>query len=178
MAAPGPRLFVAAWPPAAVGDTLAGIPRDPEPGVTWEPPDLAHVTLRFLGPCDPHTAAAALATLASPVATARFGPAVVMLGPSVVCVPVAGLDPLAADVVACTSDIGQPPDDRRFVGHLTIARVRRNASCTAVGHRVSGSFTVGSVALVRSDPPTASRPVRCYTTLATFDLTTRLAPGP
>jgi RNA 2',3'-cyclic 3'-phosphodiesterase len=176
MAAVGPRLFVAAWPPAAASDTLAGIPRDSEPGVIWQAPELAHVTLRFLGPCDPHAAAAALTTLTSPVATAEFGPAVAMLGPAVVCVPVAGLDALATDVVACTSGIGRPPEDRRFVGHLTIARVRRDANCTAVGHRVSGSFTVDSVSLVRSDLPTATRTDRRYTTLATFDLVPKPKP--
>jgi hypothetical protein len=78
---------------------MAGLPRHSAPGVVWEPPDLAHVTLRFLGPCDLDIAMTALANLRSPSATAVLGPEVAMLGPSVVCVPVAGVDGLAADSV-------------------------------------------------------------------------------
>jgi len=156
---------------------MAGLPHHSAPGVVWEPPDLAHVTLRFLGPCDPDIAMTALADLRSPSATAVLGPEVAMLGPSVVCVPVAGVDGLAADVLACTAGIGQPPDHRQFVGHLTVARVRQGAVCPLVGHQVAASFAVGSVALVRSDPPSATHPIRRYVTVATFDLESGSAPG-
>ena len=44
---------------------------------------------------------------------------------TVVCVPVAGLDELAAAVPRPTAAIGEPPDPRRFAGHLTLARLRR-----------------------------------------------------
>jgi 2'-5' RNA ligase len=163
-----PRLFVAVWPPAPVVAALAALPRGDAPGVVWEPPDLAHVTLRYLGPCEVEAAVAAMTRLRASAATAVLGPAVVMLGPSVVCVPAAGLDHLASDVLAVTAGLGQPPTHDRFTGHLTVARVRRNASCTLVGYAVAGSFDVTSVALVRSHLSNASQPVRRYETLATF----------
>ena len=176
--ATAPRLFVAVWPPPAVMAAIDALPRPSAPGVVWEPPGLAHVTMRFLGPCDPDTAVTALTTLRSPSATAVLGPHVTMLGSSVVCVPVAGLDGLAADVLACTGGIGQPSTHREFMGHVTVARVRRGAVCPLVGHRVAASWGVSSVALVRSHLPTATDPVRRYTTVATFDLEPGSTPGP
>lgn len=168
-----PRLFVAVWPPTAVVDSLAALPRDAALNVTWEPPHLAHVTLRYLGPCDTADAVAALTQLRSPVVTAELGPAVSMLGPSVVCVPVSGLEALAAGVLACTSAVGSPSTHPGFTGHITVARLRRGATCALVGHGVSGSFEVASVALVRSEPPSAADPVRRYVTVARFALDRR-----
>jgi RNA 2',3'-cyclic 3'-phosphodiesterase len=164
-----PRLFVAVWPPPEVTDAVDALPRQQTPDVAWEPPGLAHVTLRFLGSCDPDDACAALAGLHAPPAQAQLGPAVTLLGDSVVVVPVAGLDSLAAAVLACTADIGQPPTHRPFVGHLTVARLRRHATCPLVGQPLSASFGVHDVALVRSEPPAAGHPRR-YTTVATFTL--------
>lgn len=165
-----PVLFVAAWPPAGVVDLMAGLPRPDEPGVVWEPAERLHVTLRYLGRCDPDEAAAALGRLRAPAARAVLGPAVSRLGRSVVCVPVAGLDDLAAAVVACTARIGEPPDPRPFAGHITLARLRHRAACGVAGHRVTGSFEVSELALVRSDPPTPGDPVRRYATVATVAL--------
>ena len=81
--------------------------------------------------------------------------------------PVAGVDELAAAVHAVTDGIGEPPRPR-FRGHLTIARTRRSATSTVVGHPVVGSFTVTEVALVRSElTPDGAR----YTTVATSPTT-------
>ena len=144
------RLFVAARPPQAVLDQLAALPRPAEPGVRWVPPEQWHVTLRFLGEADPDQAAAALAGLRSPEATAELGPVVSRLGRSVVCVPVAGLDELAAAVTAATAGMGGPPEARRFRGHLTLARLRHRAACGVTGTRISARFVVTQVELVRS----------------------------
>jgi 2'-5' RNA ligase len=165
-----PVLFVAAWPPPEVVQALAGLPRPDEPGVVWEPTERLHVTLAYLGRCDPGVAADALGRLRAPVAQAVFGPAVSRLGRSVVCVPVAGLDDLAAAVVACTAGVGEPPDPRPFAGHVTLARLRHRAACGVAGHRISGLFEVSEIALVRSQPPAAGDPVRRYHTVATVAL--------
>ena len=130
-----------------------------------------HLTLRFLGATDPDPVTEALAAARLPGAVASVGPAVSRLGRSVLCVPVAGVDELAAAVVLATAHLGEPPPARRFAGHLTLARLRHRAACGLAGHRVSGSFEVTEVALVRSHlPGTPGAPPagRAYETLARF----------
>lgn len=143
------RLFVAAHPPPEVVERIAALPRPASAGVRWVPPERWHVTLRFLGEADEAGAAAALAGLGAPRATARLGPAVSRLGRDVLCLPVAGLDDLAAAVVAATAGVGEPPEPRPFAGHLTLGRVR-GRSCGLAGTRFAATFEVGEVALVRS----------------------------
>jgi 2'-5' RNA ligase len=144
------RLFVAAFPPRAVAADLARLPRTPAAGVRWIPPDQWHVTLRFLGDAEPGAVAEALAQAVLPGATAVLGPRVVRLGLDVVVVPVAGLDALSDAVVVATAGHGGPPDPRPFVGHLTLARLRRGATSELIGTVVGGSFDVEEVCLVDS----------------------------
>ena len=150
------RLFVAAWPPA---DVVAGLARADRPAsklVRWTTPDQWHVTLRFLGEVEDGSAITdrlAEAHLGPPV-TARLGPTSVILGSSVVCLPVTGLDSLAANVIAATADVGRPPDRRRFHGHVTLARARGGAGRGALRHLpalcLDASWTVDRVAVVAS----------------------------
>ena len=166
-----PRLFVAVWPPPELREQLDALPRPTEPGVRWEPPPLVHVTLRFLGAAHPAEVSEVLGAARLPLATASVGPAVSRLGRSVLCVPVAGLEALAAAVVEATTHLGEPPPDRRFAGHLTLGRLRHRAACGLAGHRVTGSFEVTEVALVRSHlpgTPGAMPTGRAYETLARF----------
>lgn len=169
-----PRLFVAVWPPASCVALVDGIARPADSGIRWEPPGLGHVTLRFFGQTDPAAVAAALAQARLPAAIAQVGPAVGMLGLSVVCAPVDGLDDLAAAVVAATRHLGDPPPDRPFAGHITIGRIpdrRRGGGCAdVVGQAVACTFDVTEVALVRSHLPSPAQPERRYETLATFAL--------
>ncbi len=144
------RLFVAVDPPPDVTAALvARLPRPAEPGVRWVPPEQWHVTVRFLGEADEAAAADALAGLRAGPATALLGPRVSRLGRNVVCLPVAGLDELAAAVRACTSDLGEP-EDRRFAGHLTLARLRHRGACGVTGTPVDVAFPVEQVVLYRS----------------------------
>lgn len=166
-----PRLFVAVWPPPDLAARLDALPRPDAPGVRWEPAGLAHVTLRFLGNAAVDEVTGALGGIRLPPATAELGPAVSRLGRSVLCVPVAGLDELADAVVRATAHLGEPPPARRFAGHLTLARLRHRAACGLAGHRVTGSFEVTEVALVRSLLPGMSgAPAvgRAYETVARF----------
>ena len=146
------RLFVAVWPPPAIVAALAALPRPARPGVRWTAPEQWHVTLRFLGEvADPEPVVAALEGIEARACEAVLGPAVRALGREVAVVPVAGLDEVAAAVVGATAHLGKPAPDRPFLGHLTVARARRGGDVRAVtGAEVTGSWTVGEVALVRS----------------------------
>jgi 2'-5' RNA ligase len=151
------RLFVAVWPPADVVAALAGLDRPDHRGVRWTTPDQWHVTLRFLGSMeDAEEGKRALARMAplagpdQPVAVA--GPAVVRLGPSILCLPVAGLADLAAAVVAVTAGIGEAPAERPFRGHVTLARAQRGVDVRALaGQPLSAEWPVGEVTLVASE---------------------------
>ena len=86
-----------------------------------------------------------------PTATAVLGPTVRRLGPSALVVPVAGLDGLAAAIGEATADVGLPPGPRSFNGHLTLARLRRRATCGLTGAPIEAEFHVAEIVLVRSD---------------------------
>lgn len=157
------RLFVAVHPDAAASAALRDLPRPDERAVRWVPEEDWHVTLRFLGRCDTTVAAERLAAARLPACHVTLGPAVEWLGPQLV-VPAAGVDDLAATVQSATADIGEPPRPR-FRGHLTVARTRRGATSSVLGHPLSAAFDVTEVALVRSElTPAGAR----YTTVATF----------
>src|SRR5215210_1263063 len=101
------RLFVAVSPPEEVLDRIAALDRPEAAGVRWTDRGQWHVTLRFLGRVDDVTAAAeALAGVRAAPAVASLGPAVGRFGHRVLHVPVAGLDAVAAAVVAATAHVG------------------------------------------------------------------------
>jgi 2'-5' RNA ligase len=145
------RLFLAVWPPDDVVATLESLHRKDQRGVRFLPPENWHVTLRFLGDAHPGDVAAALDTVALPATHARLGPAVDVLEERVLVVPVTGLDPLADLVIAATRDIGTQRPRRRFVGHLTVARIKPHVAMPrALGALVEASFDVHEVTLVES----------------------------
>lgn len=145
------RLFVAVSPPAQVIELLRGLPRDPDVPVRWVPEAQWHMTLRFIGEADPREVAERLDHARLPSAWARLGPAVTLLGPSVVMVPVAGLDELATTVLQATAGIGEV-DPRPFVGHLTLGRVVGADSWTPPALPIDVEFEVARLALVTSTP--------------------------
>ena len=158
-----PRLFVAVWPSREASVALAGLPRPNLAGVRWTAPERLHVTMRFLGDCDEGDAVAALSGLRLSRAEVILGPAVERLGRAVLVVPVRGLDELAAEIISATRHIGQPPPDRPFTGHLTVARYKGRPP-EGYAPPVHAAFTATEIALVRSDPPGT------YHNVATFVL--------
>lgn len=161
------RLFVAVTPPAAVMEVIAALPRPEVTGLRWTAPEQWHVTLRFLGEADVDVASSACARIDGASCEVSLGPAVERLGPGVVMAPVHGLGALERAVRAATEAVGTPPDDRRYRGHITLARIKGRAPCPLVGTPVSAGWTVTSVDLVRSDTGAAGAR---YTTVETFAL--------
>ena len=151
-----PRLFVAVWPPDDVLRKLAAMPRPVVDGLRWTKPERLHVTLRFLGQCEETEAAQALRRVAFTPATVALGPTLKRLGRGVVMLPVGGVDGIAAAVTEATAQIGQPPPKRRFTGHMTMARFRRDPPPSAWPPKdlptINASFTASHMALVRVEP--------------------------
>lgn len=145
------RLFVAIWPPDDVLDGLADIERPQDQGVKWAPQENLHITLRFLGDADEGEVAARLDETLLPAATARVGPAFDLLGERALISPVAGVDELAEVVRRSLRGLGTEPERNRFEGHITVARLARNARPRrSAGRPFEASFTVDEVALVAS----------------------------
>jgi RNA 2',3'-cyclic 3'-phosphodiesterase len=144
------RLFIAVWPPDEVAEALRALPRKDQRGVRFVPPDNWHVTLRFLGEADPQEVLDAMDGVTFAPTRARLGPAVDVISQRALVVPVAGLDAIAVAVTERTRDIGKPPR-KRFVGHLTLARLKPHARMPhALGALVSAAFDLDAVALVQS----------------------------
>ncbi len=164
------RLFVAVWPSDEVAADLTQLHRKDQRGVRFVSPENWHITLRFLGEADPDMVGDALDQATLPSCVARLGPAVDVFNERALVVPVAGVDQLAAEVVAHTGQLGDRPR-KRFSGHLTLARLKPHASMPrALGALVHGEFAVEEIALVRStlDPDGAR-----YETIATWPIEVR-----
>ncbi|HXQ48576.1 MAG TPA: RNA 2',3'-cyclic phosphodiesterase [Thermoplasmata archaeon] len=129
-----------------------------------------HLTLRFLGEVDAPTVARVSEALAG--VAARFAPFELTLAgvgafpdparPRVVYVDVAEgrseVVRLAADVQAAFSAVGIPPEDRPFVPHVTVLRVRSSRDrdrahrlFEELGGRTIASTTVRELLLKESD---------------------------
>lgn len=164
------RLFVCLWPPPHAIEALESLHRKDQVGARFVPPENWHVTLRFLGEADPNEVAAALSTATFRPAEIDLGPAVDVGGERTLFVPVAGADDLAAETVRVTRRLGTEAIRRRFLGHVTVARLKRRANMPrALGELVSASWTATEVALVESTlHPDGAR----YDTLITFPTTT------
>ena len=144
------RLFIAVWPPDEVVAELTTLHRKDQRGVRFVQPENWHITLRFFGECNPGEVADALDGISLAPARARLGPAVDVLAARALVVPASGLDALAVAVSARTEKIGDP-SHKRFVGHLTLARVKSHVAMPrALGALVSAEFDVDEIALVHS----------------------------
>lgn len=160
------RLFVAIWPPDDLLERLAEIERPKDPGVKWVPQENLHITLRFLGDADEADVIQRLDDVVLPASTAVVGPAFDLRAERSIMLPVAGVDDLAAVVERAVRGIGTANERRRFVGHLTMARLARRARPErSVGRLFSAEFEVREVALVAS---TLSETGSIYETVGTW----------
>ena len=161
---------MAVWPPADVVAALRDLPRPETGGVRWSTEDQWHVTLRFLGSVDDEQEVRdALAGIEAPAAEVRVGPATKRLGQATLMMPVHGLDDLAHEVMRVTDEF-IPTEERRFHGHLTVARAqsRNTIPKSLEGMPFEARWTAASFALVRSQTkPTGA----VYTDVETYPLT-------
>ena len=162
------RLFVCVWPPDHVREVLELLHRKDQVGARFVPPERWHVTLRFLGDADPNVVAEALDHARFAATTVRLGPAVDIGGERTLFVPATGADDLAAEVRRTTRELGDQPLRDRFLGHVTIARLKKRANMPrALGELVDASWEPSEVALVESTlRPDGPR----YDTLATWQV--------
>jgi 2'-5' RNA ligase len=145
------RLFIAVWLPENVVDALMSLRRKDQLGVRFIPPENWHITLRFLGEANTGEVIDALDGVRLPPTEAVLGPAVDVIDERALMVPVSGLEALAAEVAERTRRIGSEPPRKRFVGHLTLARVKsRTAMPATLGELFHASFDVPEIALVQS----------------------------
>jgi 2'-5' RNA ligase len=145
------RLFVAVVPPESLLDRLDELDRPDGAGVRWNRRTQWHITLCFLGEVDRDRAVGALRGLVAPRAVADLGPAVGRLGERVICVPIAGLDGLAAAVARAMEGVGPSEGQRSFRAHLTLGRARSAGSTVPlVGTPWQARFPVDRVTLVES----------------------------
>lgn len=149
MPAPGPapvRTFLAVFPPAPVAQAIDAAlqrVRRPGDGVSWVRAKNVHYTLRFLGDLSAaRLAAACRAAEAAVVGVPRFDVALGPAGafpdarrPRVFWLGAAtggeALVLLARSVAVALEREGFAPDDKPFVPHLTVGRVREAGAKTA-----------------------------------------------
>ena len=117
------------------------------------------MTLRFFGelaPLEIESAVTALRTAAGSLTnqmTAQGGPVTRFLGPGLIVWPVDGLQHAAEAVENSTAGIGEPVPERRFYGHMTMARGRRGTDLRRARHLLAPlaiSWPVTALSLVQS----------------------------
>jgi 2'-5' RNA ligase len=157
------RLFVAIRPPAAIRATLLGAMGGIS-GARWQSDDQLHLTLRFIGEVDRHRAGDIHAALGA-IHQAPFELALSGIGTferrgraDAVWAGVAPHEPLKSlhkKVDAALARVGVPPDERAYLPHITLARLKRSSG--PVGNLLEQSgglssplFTVADFALFES----------------------------
>ncbi|MBI1868947.1 MAG: RNA 2',3'-cyclic phosphodiesterase [Methylocystis sp.] len=133
-----PRLFTALEIPAALANELAGL-RGGLPGARWIDAEIYHMTLRFIGDIDDaraHDVAHTLSAIRRPAIAVAFDQLTWFGGdrPRAIIVrakPDAALVELQAEQERLLRRIGVAPEPRKFVPHVTLARLR-GASSAAV----------------------------------------------
>jgi 2'-5' RNA ligase len=158
-----PRLFTGLEIPPEIGERLSFL-RGGLPGSRWIDPENYHLTLRFVGDVDMHVAhdlADALSRVRRVGFSLRFD-GVVAFGtrkPHAVVARVAPSRPLAelqSEHERILQRIGLPPEGRKFIPHVTLARLRgatpRDIAdyLSLRGGFLTGDFDVGRFVLFSS----------------------------
>lgn len=173
------RLFVAIRPPEPVRDALIDL-MDGIDGARWQSDDQLHLTLRFIGEADRHSAQDIHAALGS-IHFGRFDLAVRGLGtferrgkPETLWAGIAPAEPVRAlhkKVDQAIARVGIAPDRRAFHPHITLARLGRAGGGVAdfLARSVAKvpPFTADSFVLVESEL-TPAGPL--YTELESYPL--------
>lgn len=176
-----PRLFVALPLPDGIVDALAPAMEGGPPGLRWVPEDNLHCTIRFIGEVDRHEAndiGDTLAALRHPPFDVRVDGVGIFKHRRrgalwARLVPKAPLEALHEKVDRLLVQLGQPPERRAYLPHVTLARWSGgDIDARAWSERWAGlsspSTTIDGFTLFRSDlfPHGPD-----YTPLASFALT-------
>ena len=143
-----PRIFTGVEIPAEVGQSLSAL-RGGLPGARWIDPDNYHLTLRFIGDVD-HTIATEVMQMLGRVERRPFEIALKGVNhfggkkPRAVVAVVAAngaLAELQADHERILQRIGLPPEQRKFIPHVTLARLRESTNREVADYlSVRGAF--------------------------------------
>ena len=157
------RLFVAIRPPASIRAILLGAMGGIS-GARWQSEDQLHLTLRFIGEVDRHLAGDIHAALGA-VHQQPFEIALSGIGafdrrgwPDAVWAGVTPHEPLKTlhrKVDAALGRVGVAPDQRAFLPHITLARLKRSSGpvgnlLVQAGALASPPFAVDQFALFES----------------------------
>jgi 2'-5' RNA ligase len=131
-----PRLFTGLAVPPAIADALT-LYQGGLPGARWIDPDDFHVTLRFIGDIDASTADDVVEALSAMRARPALTVTLAGLGlfggdrPRALYAsvsPDAALTDLQAEQERLVRRAGVEPERRKFTPHVTLARLRRDAT--------------------------------------------------
>ncbi|MWV28367.1 RNA 2',3'-cyclic phosphodiesterase [Aurantiacibacter rhizosphaerae] len=145
------RLFIALRPPADVAeallDTMEGIS-----GARWQDADNLHITLRFIGSVDRHMEADVETALES-ITFAPFDIAISGVGhfegsrrPNAIwakITPTPQLEELQMRVEMACRRAGLPPETRKFVPHITLARLNSGSGMITDWLHRHGTLALG-----------------------------------
>jgi 2'-5' RNA ligase len=167
-----PRLFTGIEIPAEIGLALSAY-RGGLPGARWIDPENYHITLRFIGDIDDRTAEDVYSSLGD---TRRRNPLTVTIDgldsfggskPRAVFARTSGngeMNEMQAEQERIMRQIGLEPETRKFIPHVTLARLR-NASPIDVadyiatrGHFPKLTFTARRFVLYSSRSSTGGGP--------------------
>ena len=137
-----PRLFTGLEIPAEIRRELSAF-RGGLPGARWVEPDNYHVTLRFIGDIDEGAAREVVAVLGEARARGPLEVAFEALDsfggrrPRIVMARATATEDLAelqAENEQLLRKIGLPPEGKRFVPHVTLARLRDSSPRDVAGY--------------------------------------------
>jgi 2'-5' RNA ligase len=183
------RLFVALPAPVEIRNALAetqGELRKLLPGssASWTHPDRMHLTLRFLGDVEPARVEALTSSLSS--AVEHFGP-IDLVAERLGCFPdvrhprvvwarvhdrAERLAELQGRIASATAAFTREPEEKRFTGHVTLARIRQinrsqaeviAAFVQSAADRAFGAWTAAKIELIRSELSSAGSHYTCLT---------------
>ena len=143
------RLFVAIRPPDRIRDLLLGAMGGIS-GARWQSDDQIHLSLRFIGEVDRHQARDILAALGA-IHHPRFEIAINGLGafdrrgqPEIVWAGVTPHEPLKTlhkKVDQAMTRVGVDPEQRAYLPHITLARLKRSSGSVRGLLETSGGLT-------------------------------------
>lgn len=143
------RLFVAVRPPEAIRRLLLGAMGGVS-GARWQADEQLHLTLRFIGEVDRHRAGDILAVLggirhpALEIAVNGLGAFERRGQPETIWAGVAPHEPLKAlhnKVDTALARVGVAPEQRAYLPHITLARLKRSSGTVRNLMEESGGLT-------------------------------------